>query len=344
MKIRSIEIRNYKKFQQQFRKDFHPDLTLLVGENGIGKSSIMQMIAAVIGTATQDLRSPSELNWPGFNFSLLNSGRAPLQAHLDFSFTQAERQATLSLFDRFVESREVTGSTRPNNLQNVRLSLDYANNNVIAQQGAGAFFQFRGYSYAKMVSAFDSDRQLFNNVGKAYWYTEERNTLSFTKENGDVLTEDKLRQFLISRYNFHNRVDRGDFRLRQDQRDIFEDLQRNLQTVFPNRRFSGSAPRTSATEAFEVDWFFLAEGNREYEVSEMSAGERAIFPILIDFANWKINNSIILIDELELHLHPPLQQAFLNALQSFGSNNQFIISTHSDYIASLVDESQIIRL
>lgn len=343
MKITSIEIKNYKKFQQTFRKNFHPELTLLVGDNGSGKSSIMQIIAAVIGTATQDLKTPSELNWPGFNFSLISSGRAPIQANLDFSFTPEETQTTRELFDRLVESQAITKATRPTNSSTVRLSLDYANNTVNAR-GAGAFFQFRGYSYAKMISAYDRDKQLFNNVGKAYWYTEERNALSFSRENGDDLTEDKLRQFLIGRYNFHNRVDRGDFRLRQDQRDIFEDLQNNLQAVFPNRRFSGPAPRLSAADAFEVDWFYLADGNNEYEVSEMSAGERAIFPILIDFANWKINNSIILIDELELHLHPPLQQTLLNALHRFGSNNQFIISTHSDYIASLVDESQIIRL
>jgi predicted ATP-binding protein involved in virulence len=73
----------------------------------------------------------------------------------------------------------------------------------------------------------------------------------------------------------------------------------------------------------------------------MSGGERATFPILLDFMNWNIHNSVILIDEIELHLHPPMQQALLRTLPKLGKNNQFIITTHSDYVAQLVPESSI---
>ena len=343
MKITSIELRNYKKFLPTLTQSFHPDLTLLVGQNGSGKSSILQMIAAVLGTATQELRTPSELNWTGFNFNLINSGRAPLQANLNFSFTPSEITATRQLYDRLVENRTIPSGVRPGNSSNVNLSLIHQDNRVNAGR-ANQLFQFRGYSYAKTISYYDGNKSLFNDVGKAYWYTEERNTLSFNKENGDQLTEDKLRQFLIGIYLFHDRRLRERWDLREDQRDIFEDLQRYFQAVFPNRSFVGPAPRANAADAFETNWFMLSDGVNQYEISEMSAGERAIFPILVDFANWKINNSIILIDEIELHLHPPLQQALLNALPSLGVNNQFIISTHSDYIASMVDEAQIIRL
>jgi predicted ATP-dependent endonuclease of OLD family len=64
----------------------------------------------------------------------------------------------------------------------------------------------------------------------------------------------------------------------------------------------------------------------------------------VDFANLRINNSIVIIDEIELHLHPPLQQAFFRALPNLGKNNQFIITTHSDYVPMITDESNIIRL
>ena len=78
----------------------------------------------------------------------------------------------------------------------------------------------------------------------------------------------------------------------------------------------------------------------------MSAGERAIFPILMDFARWNINHSIIIIDEIELHLHPPLQQTLVRVLQQLGHDNQFIFTTHSNSVTSMFDESenQIIRL
>jgi len=78
----------------------------------------------------------------------------------------------------------------------------------------------------------------------------------------------------------------------------------------------------------------------------MSAGERAVFPILMDFTRWNINNSVIIIDELELHLHLPLQQTLIKALSEIGHNNQFIFTTHSNAVITMFDESenQIIRL
>ncbi len=51
-----------------------------------------------------------------------------------------------------------------------------------------------------------------------------------------------------------------------------------------------------------------------------------------------------MIDEIELHLHPPLQQVLLRALLKLGKNNQFIITTHSDYIEQLVPEAHIVRV
>ena len=106
----------------------------------------------------------------------------------------------------------------------------------------------------------------------------------------------------------------------------------------------GPVLREEIDDFLSEPWFYLYDGKNQYEISEMSGGERAIFPILMDFVNWNINNSVILIDEIELHLHPPMQQTFLRALPKLGTNNQFIITTHSDHIEQLVPNDSIIRL
>jgi len=124
---------------------------------------------------------------------------------------------------------------------------------------------------------------------------------------------DLLRRRLSDLMGFHERIQRGDWQLQQGQGDIYVDLAKAYQTVFPNRRFYGPAPRANIDEVLAEPWFYLFDGSRPYELGEMSGGERAIFPILLDFANWNIHNSVILIDELELHLHPPLQQGLLRA-------------------------------
>jgi len=50
----------------------------------------------------------------------------------------------------------------------------------------------------------------------------------------------------------------------------------------------------------------------------MSAGEQAIFPILFEFVRQQIHRSVVLIDEVDLNLHPPLAQMLLGLLPRLG--------------------------
>jgi predicted ATP-dependent endonuclease of OLD family len=91
-------------------------------------------------------------------------------------------------------------------------------------------------------------------------------------------------------------------------------------------------------------YFIINDGNRAYDIEEMSAGEQAVFPILYEFVRQRIRNSIVLIDEVDLNLHPPLAQAFLAALPVIGPNCQFLLTTHSEAVTSVVSPEQIYRL
>lgn len=153
-------------------------------------------------------------------------------------------------------------------------------------------------------------------------------------------------KFLVQCIFFYLAISEGKGKreLKTGEFDFYDKLHSLFKTVFPDRSFVGSAPNFNALEKVKAPDFFLYDGHQQYEIAEMSAGERAIFPILMDFARWNINNSIIIIDEVELHLHPPLQQAFIRSLSKLGNNNQFILTTHSENVASLFTEEQIIRL
>ena len=114
------------------------------------------------------------------------------------------------------------------------------------------------------------------------------------------------------------------------------------QMFFNTRRLLRIEPFSTTIDPFI--YFEETTTKHIYELSELSAGERSILPIIIDFVQNDISNSVILIDELELHLHPPLQQSLLSGLEHLGTNNQFIITTHSNYISNLVPSSRIIRV
>lgn len=55
-------------------------------------------------------------------------------------------------------------------------------------------------------------------------------------------------------------------------------------------------------------------------------------------------NSIILIDEPELSLHPKWQERIIKVYERIGKNNQIIIATHSPHILGSVPKENIIIL
>ncbi len=355
MKVSSLTLENYKRFRERvlnFRDaetGLAKDLIVLVGKNGAGKSSVLQAIAAMLGPATGRLKKgPGDLDWPGFEWSLVNKAwQRPLSIQMEVCFSNDEVGATRDYFDRTYLAGK-PDAIRPGTSSVIRLRLDPESQQVRAGSHA-EFYQFRGRDYARIILNHSPEGfALFKRVGSVFWYTEHRTTNSLTppEENGQELsfTTDLLRRRLSDLVQFHERIKRGERPLRLGERDLFAELEKAYRTVFPTRRLDGPVPRAEIYDVLAEPWFNLYDGYRLYEIGEMSGGERAIFPILFDFANWNIHNSVILIDELELHLHPPLQQSLLLALRSLGENNQFIVTTHSDAVAAVTPEESLYRL
>jgi predicted ATP-dependent endonuclease of OLD family len=351
MKVQSVKLKYFKKFRDQELDFTDPatglarDIIVLIGMNGAGKTSILQAIAATLGEATGRLKRLSELEWPGFNYELLgrNWGRFEPDVTLKVQFSSQELEAVRE-FHQKLRNIDRNVNTSPGDKHIVPLTWK---GERVQANTASELFQFKGREYAKRLirsEGFD----VFKRVGTILWYTEQRTSTSLTTENQDdkiEITEDNLRDRLSKWRQFHQEVERGKIQqLRPGQKDIYAEIEKAYKAVFPERSFEGPVPREGIDDIMSEPWFYLYDSRNQYEISEMSGGERAIFPMLMDFANWNIHNSVILIDEIELHLHPPLQQALLRALPKLGEKNQFIITTHSDYIEQLVPEAYIVRL
>lgn len=64
--------------------------------------------------------------------------------------------------------------------------------------------------------------------------------------------------------------------------------------------------------------------------STLSSGEQEIVKVIFDVARKEIRDSIIVVDEPELHLHPTLTFKLIETLKSIGDHtNQYIFLTHS---------------
>lgn len=351
MKVQSLQLKYFKQFQElnlDFTDDetgLAQDLILLIGMNGAGKTSILQAIAAALGKATGRLRSPSDLKWPGFNYELLasNWNRFESDVTIQVQFSASELKA-IGEFHQKLQQMGQDLPVAPGESHVVKLR--WLGDRVQADN-APELFQFQGRRYAKQLLRSEGF-QVFDRVGTVLWYTEQRTATSLTTEDPDKeveITEDTLRDRLSKWRQFHQYVETGKIQqLRPGQKDVYAEIERTYKQLFPRHSFEGPMPRENIDDIMSEPWFYLYDGKNPYEISEMSGGERAIFPMLVDFVNWNIHNSVILIDELELHLHPPMQQALLMSLPKLGKNNQFIITTHSDYVESLVPDAHIIRV
>lgn len=80
-------------------------------------------------------------------------------------------------------------------------------------------------------------------------------------------------------------------------------------------------------------------------LNDLSSGEQQLYYKVASLILIEPTDSLILIDEPELSLHPEWQATFISTLKKIGSNNQFIIATHSPYIVSnLTPEDNLIVL
>lgn len=92
------------------------------------------------------------------------------------------------------------------------------------------------------------------------------------------------------------------------------------------------------------------------DVRQLSDGERGLLALVLDLARRlsqanptltdpvKQGNAIVLIDELDLHLHPKWQRTIVKGLTNTFPNCQFIGTTHSPQIVAAVEPEQVLLL
>ncbi|MBE9202108.1 MULTISPECIES: AAA family ATPase [unclassified Nodularia (in: cyanobacteria)] len=328
MKVQSVQLNYFKKFRDKVFDFTDPetglarDIIVLIGMNGAGKTSLLQAIAATLGVATGRLENLSGLEWSGYNYELLgnNWGGFQPEVTVQVQFSSQELQAVREFHQKLQDmGRNLPISPAENDI----ISLKWNGERVQARTDA-EFFQFKGREYAKQLLRSEGFK-VFERVGTILWYTEQRTSTSLTTEDYNhrlEITDDILRDRLSKLRQFHLDVQPGGRirELRPGQKDLYGEIEQAYKIVFPERSFEGPVPREKVIDIFSEPWFYLYDGKNQYEISEMSGGERAVFPMLIDFASWNIHNSVILIDEIELHLHPPMQQALLRALPDGATN------------------------
>jgi len=156
-------------------------------------------------------------------------------------------------------------------------------------------------------------------------------------------------------YRFINKVDANSI-LRNAElyiRNYIIDKERTLEIADPNKRreeavnsFNNIFKDTDfVTKLYDLDKnlrpIFKTITGENITIEKLSSGEKQLYARVISLLILEPKNSIILMDEPELSLHPSWQQIILNVYKNIGSNNQFFIATHSPHILASAKYNEI---
>ena len=101
--------------------------------------------------------------------------------------------------------------------------------------------------------------------------------------------------------------------------------------------------------------YLIDKGDSTFDIEQLSAGERATLLLVADLTMRLVmanpgladplqGSGIVLIDEIESHLHPAWQRAILPGLQRTFPGVQFIVSTHSPQVLGKVARESVFIL
>lgn len=95
------------------------------------------------------------------------------------------------------------------------------------------------------------------------------------------------------------------------------------------------------SEDEETKPIFKNSLGKEFDINGLSSGEKQLFLRALSLKFLEVNNSIILIDEPEISLHPEWQSKIIKLYENIGENNQIIMATHSPHIVSDIEAKQL---
>ena len=335
MKLKSVEIENYRAIEQ-LTLSLDPSLTVFYGPNGQGKTSVLSAIAVGLG-AISDLL-PQDRSGLDFSEEDQRDGAgAPRVSLTAMDGTTWERQGGKQADDRAVAKRLV-------DLGRLLESMGLPENADV-QEPVGDL---------PIVAFYSTDRNV-SGVRKA---PREPKTVSpfvrFAALEGALSARTDFKGllgwfFVKEDEELREQKERRDF---EYQLDDLSTVRQAITSMLPEV----SEPRTELNPLQLVVSVRSQQGRMEkLSLDQLSGGYRIMLALAADLArrmaqgNPHLDNpleseAVVLIDEVELHLHPRWQQRILGDLRRTFPNSQFIVSTHSPQVLTTVEPHRIVEL
>lgn len=313
MKIEKVHIKSVKGIKDlelSFKKDDKIlDLIVLAGVNGSGKTTILEAIKDFF-------------NNKNINFGDIEKSNVNLKIFFeDFEKKQIE-EAEKSSIDNYEHKLQDFFSA----LQ----SYEYNRKN-------------NGEYYSYLIAKF------FENPPKIIYVPAENNfekvkteTTTLSKEyefintiNSNVIGD--IPSYIATRRNYLATIEE-DLTMKEVTNKVVNEINSIFNILELDAKLKGFSKDEKTLPIFENS------AGEEFDINDLSSGEKQLFLRTLSIKMLEPNNSIILIDEPELSLHPKWQQRIIEVYKKIGENNQIIVATHSPHILGSVSNENIFIL
>lgn len=347
MKISKLQILNFRLFQGLNLMHLSSKVNVLIGANGAGKTTLLDAIALsmshIEGNLTSDKDSyeiqdslkkkdikigTTETVIEGFYTGFRENN---LTIRINKALNQNGTSYNLEPKDYF---KTITQKLISNTIDSLPIMVYYRINRNLFEANS------------------NSGRNYFNPILNGY-----SNALTLKRspyidfENWFINRENLENEIKVSTNNI-SYEDSMLSRIRFVIATLFSDLKKDHYTGLAGRRMSNNPTRKSSN--IESGLVLLTK-TEEIAINSLSSGEQNLILLFSDITKrlCLLNNGsenslegsgIVLIDEIELHLHPKWQRFIISNLSKIFPNIQFIITTHSPQIISGINNDQLFIL
>ena len=313
MKIEKVHIKNVKGIKDlelSFKKDDKIlDLIVLAGVNGSGKTTILEAIKDFF-------------NNKNINFGDIEKSNVNLKIFFeDFEKKQIE-EAEKSSIDNYEHKLQDFFSALQSYEYNRKNNGEYYSYLI-----AKFFENPPKIIYVPAENKFEEIQTYSTTLSKEYEFI---NTI-----NSNVIRD--IPSYIATRRNYLATIEE-DLTMKEITNKVVNEINSIFDILELDVKLKGFSKDEKTMPIFENS------AGEEFDINDLSSGEKQLFLRTLSIKMLEPNNSIILIDEPELSLHPKWQQRIIEVYNKIGENNQIIVATHSPHILGSVSNENIFIL
>jgi len=387
IRLEKLVLCNYKGFYtgngEGVEITFDPNLTVFIGDNGSGKSAVLDAIALFLVKLRQEISSIGEISsiYP-FPPPSIEKRNKSVNNHKEVE--SAELDAFFKLSPTPIWEDEIERSPR------VGLSIE-----MVKAKSPSAMNISKWYDHSKIgIEELDHstndyktlDLFLRDQIHDPFMIGEFKNKekdksipilVYYGANTINASIEGELEEVDTSIFDaYQDALDANKFSFKQffawydgEKKKLMQKITNGTaeRTDPPNEHISEAIKQilNDADRSYsklDIDWLeyphdmTLVKKNgsvhqdMELSISQLSSGERTLVALVADLTrrlclanpNSKKpleGNGIVLIDEIDVHLHPKWQQKVVTKLRKVFPNIQFILTTHSPLVLTYLPDS-----